>query len=222
MDQEKMIAMLQHGFSTFLYWMTGYALINALGAGLWAIRARHLLPALNASDVEVTIQTWLDDFDLSTKSASDASWNFGLLTTSPDGESIHIIQMKQDPGFIVFYAKLAISAEHQAILKAMPKAYFENLAQEVVLGVFLAKIALAMQTRVTDITFFSQLAMIDLNESNLLRHINNIDSAIILARRAILLGVERAPRLVGPREDPHGGHRGQDVCCRSTEVACMK
>jgi hypothetical protein len=201
MDQEKMIAMLQHGFSMFLYWMIGYALINALFAGFWAFRARQLSPRLSANNVEATIRAWLDDYDLSTKPASDPSWNFGLLTTSPHGESIRIIQLKQDPGFIAFQAKLAISAEHQAILKAMPKAYFENLAQEVVLGVFLAKIVLAVQTQVTDITFFSQLAITtDLTKSEILRHINNMDSAIILARKAILLGVERAPRLVGPRK----------------------
>jgi hypothetical protein len=193
--------MVQHAFSTFLYGMIGYALMGAIVAGLWGIRAlRFRQPEVSANNLEPTIRGWLDDFDLSTKPASDPTWNFGLLTTLPDGELIHIIQMKQHPGFIAFQANLAISAEHQAVLKAMPIAYFEKLAQELVLGVFLANMVLAIRTRLSDVSFFSQLAITtDLTEDELLKHLNDMDNAIIMARKAILLGVERAPRLVGPR-----------------------
>ena len=175
--------------------------MGAIVAGLWSIRAlRFRQPEVSANNLEPTIRGWLDDFDLSTKPASDPRWNFGLLTTLPDGELIHIIQMKEHPGFIAFQANLAISAEHQAVLKAMPIAYFEKLAQELVLGVFLANMVLAIRTRLSDVSFFSQLAITtDLTEDDLLKHINDMDNAIILARKAILLGVERAPRLVGPR-----------------------
>ena len=108
--------------------------------------------------------------------------------------------MKEHPGFIAFQANLAISAEHQAILKAMPIAYFEKLAQEVVLGVFLANMVLAIRTRLSDVSFFSQLAITTgLTEDDLLKHLDDMDNAIILARKAILLGVDRAPRLVSPR-----------------------
>ena len=191
----------QHAFSMFLYGMIGYVLIGAIVAGLWGIRAlRFRQPEVSANNLEPTIRGWLNDFDLSTKPASDPAWNFGLLTTLPDGELIHIIQMKEHPGFIAFQANLAISAEHQAVLKAMPIAYFEKLAQELVLGVFLANMVLAIRTRLSDVSFFSQLAITtDLTEDDLLKHINDMDNAIILARKAILLGVERAPRLVGPR-----------------------
>jgi hypothetical protein len=49
------------------------------------------------------------------------------------------------------------------------------------------------------VSFFSQLAILELTKQDLLKHINDMDNAILLARRAILLGVERAPRLVAPR-----------------------
>jgi hypothetical protein len=50
------------------------------------------------------------------------------------------------------------------------------------------------------VAFFSQIAITtDLTEDALLKHLNDMDTAIILARKAILLGVERAPRLVGRR-----------------------
>jgi hypothetical protein len=193
--------MVQHAFITFLYGMSGYVLMGAIVAGLWGIRAlRFRQPEVSANNLEPIIRGWLDDFDLSTKPASDPMWNFGLLTTLPDGELIHIIQMKEHPGFIAFQANLAISAEHQAVLKAMPIAYFEKLAQELVLGVFLANMVLAIRTRLSDVSFFSQLAITtDLTEDELLKHLNDMDNAIIMARKAILLGVERAPRLVGPR-----------------------
>ena len=128
--------MVQHAFSTFLYGITGYILMGAILAGLWDIRAfRFGRAEVSADNLEPAIRGWLDDFDLSTKPASDPKWNFGFLTTLPDGELIHIMQMKEHPGFITFHANLAISPEHQAILKALPIAYFEKLAQEIVLGV---------------------------------------------------------------------------------------
>jgi hypothetical protein len=152
------------------------------------------------NNLEPIIRGWLDNSDLSTKPASNPTWNFGLLTTLPDGESIHIMQMKEHPGFITFQANLAISTEHQAILKAMPIVYFDKLAEDIVLGVFLANVALAIRTRLSGVSFFSKLAITtDLTEDDLLKHLYDIDNAITLARKAILLGVERAPRLVVPR-----------------------
>ena len=52
-----------------------------------------------------------------------------------------------------------------------------------------------------------------------LDNINDMDNAILLAREAILLGVERAPRLVGPRkirrtssaEDGWARHASEDT-----------
>jgi hypothetical protein len=199
--------MVQHVFSMFLYGMIGYTLMSAIVVGFWGVRAlRFRQPEVTANNLEATIRGWLNDFDMSTKPASDPTWNFGLQTTLSYGESVHIIQMKERPGFITFQANLAISAEHQAVLKAMPIAYFEKLAQEVVLGVFLANMVLAIRTRLSEVSFFSQLAISDLTQENLLNHINDMDNAIILAREAILLGVERAPRLVGPRKYPNGHH----------------
>ena len=193
--------MVQHAFTTFIYGMIGYVLMSAVVVGFWGIRAlRFRQPEVTANNLEPIIRGWLDDFDLSTKPASDPTWNFGLLTELPNGESLHITQMKERPGFITFQANLAISAEHQAVLKAMPIAYFEKLAQEVVLGVFLANMVLAIRTRLSDVSFFSQLAISDLTEDELLKHMNDMGNAIILAREAILLGVERAPRLVGLRK----------------------
>ena len=190
-----------HAFSMLLYGMIGYALMGAILAGLWGIGALRFRQAeVTPNNLEPIIRGWLDNSDLSTKPASNPTWNFGLLTTLPDGKSIHIMQMKEHPGFITFQANLAISTEHQAILKAMPIVYFEKLAQEIVLGVFLANMALAIQTRLSGVSFFSKLAITtDLTEDDLLKHLYDIDNAITLARKAILLGVERAPRLVVPR-----------------------
>jgi hypothetical protein len=193
--------MFQQAFSIFLYGVVGYALMSAIVAGLWGIRALRFRQAVvRANHLEPIIRGWLDDSDLSTKPASNPAWRFGLVTTLPDGESIHIIQIKEHPGFITFQASLAISTEHQAILRAMPMAYFERLAQEIVLGVFLANKVLAIRTRLSDVSFFSKLAITaDLTEDDLLKHLYDVDNAISLARKAILLGVERAPRLVVPR-----------------------
>jgi hypothetical protein len=193
--------MVQHGFSIVLYGATIYILMSAIAVGLWCIRALRLRQAeVRANSLEATIRGWLNDSDLSTKPASNPAWNFGFLTTLPNGESIHIMQMKEHPGFITFQANLAISTEHQAILKAMPLVYFEKLAQEIVLGVFLANVALAIQTRLSGVSFFSKLAIAnDLTGDELLKHLYDIDNAISLARKAIFLAAARAPRLVAPR-----------------------
>jgi hypothetical protein len=193
--------MVQHAFSMVLYGMAGYTLMSAIAAGLWGIRALRFRQAEErAKSLELIIRGWLNDSDLSTKPASNPMWNFGFLTTLPNGESIHIMQMKEQPGFLTFQADLAISTEHQAILRAMPIVYFEKLAQEIVLAVFLANVALAIQTRLSGVSFFSKLSITtDLTEDDLLKHLYDIDDAITLARKAILLGAARAPRLVVPR-----------------------
>ena len=60
--------------------------------------------------------------------------------------------------------------------------------------------ALAIRTRLSGVSFFSKLAITTgLTEDDLLKHLYDIDNAIILARKAILLGAARAPRLVVPR-----------------------
>jgi len=193
--------MVQHAFSMVLYGMSGYALMGAIVAGLWGIRALRFRQAeVRASSLEPIIRGWLKESDLNTKPASNPMWNFGFLTTLPNGESIHIMQMKEHPGFMTFQANLAISTEHQAILKAMPMVYFEKLAEEIVLAVFLGNVALAIRTRLSGVSFFSKLAITtDLTEDDFLKHVYDIDDAITLARKAIFLGAARAPRLVVPR-----------------------
>jgi hypothetical protein len=194
--------MVQHAFTTFLYGMIGYGFISAIFVGFWGIRAlRFRQPEVAAGNLELTIRGWLEDSGLSTQPASDPAWNFGLLTTLPDGESIYIVQMKEHRRFIAFQATLAILPEQQAILKAMPMAYFERLAQEVVLKVFLARMVLAIRPRLSDVSLFSQLAITtDLSGDAVLKQIDDMDNAIILARNIISFGVERAPRLVSHRD----------------------
>ncbi len=193
--------MVQHAFSMVLYGVTGYTFMSAIVVGFWSIRALRFRQAeVRASRLEPIIRGWLNDSDLSTKPASDPTWNFGFITTLRNGESIHIMQTKEHPGFITFQANLAIATEHQAILKAMPIVWFEKLAQEIVLGVFLANVILTIQTQVSGVSFFSKLAITtDLTEDDLLKHLYDIDDAIALARKAILLWAARTPRLVVPK-----------------------
>ncbi len=187
--------------SMVFYGMVGYALLSAVLVGFWGIRAlRFKQFDVAAGDLESTLRSWLQESGLCTQPVSDPAWNFRLLTTLPDGESIYIGQMKEHRRFITFQANLAIAAEDQAILKAMPSAYFEKLAQEVVLKVFLAKMVLAIRTRLSDVSLFSQLAITNLTEDEFLKHMDDMDNAILLARKIILQGVERAPRLVSHRD----------------------
>jgi hypothetical protein len=183
-----------------LYGLIGYALLSAAVVAFWARALRFKRLEVAGDRLEQTLRGWLEESGLSTRTASDPAWNFGLLTTLPDGESVYIAQMNEHRRFVTFQANLAISPEHQAILKAMPGAYFEKLAQEVVLKVFLAKMVLAVRTRLSGVSLFSQLAITDLGEDTFLKHIDDMDTAILLARNIILLGVERAPRLVSHRD----------------------
>ncbi len=180
--------------------LIGYALLSAAFVVFWhrALRFKRLQVA--GDRLEQTVRGWLEESGLSTRTASDPAWNFGLLTRLSGGESVYIAQMNEHRRFVTFQANLAISPEHQAILKAMPGAYFEKLAQEVVLKVFLAKMVLAVRTRHSEVSLFSQLAITDLAEGTFLKHIDDMDTAILLTRNIILLGVERAPRLVSRRD----------------------
>jgi hypothetical protein len=188
--------------------MIGYALLCAIVTGFWSIRALRLRQLEVARDnLEPTLRRWLRDSGQNVKTASHAAWDFGLLTTLPNGESIYVVLMKEHRHFITFLVDLDISPEHQVILKAMPGTYFEKLAQEVVLKVFLAKMVLAIRTRLSEVSLLSQLAITDLTEDGLFKHMDDMDNAILLARKIILLGVERAPRLVTPRDMRADKHR---------------
>jgi hypothetical protein len=188
-------------WNTVLYGMIAYALLSAIVVGFWGMRAlRFKQLEVAGGNLQPTLCRWLEDSGLSVKPASDPAWDFGLLATLSDGEPIYIVQLKEHRRFITFQAGLAIPAEHQAILRAMPGSYFEKLAQEVALTVFLAKMVLAIRTRLSEVSLYSQLAITDLTEGAFFKHLDDMDNAILLARRIVLQGVERAPRLVSPRD----------------------
>jgi hypothetical protein len=194
--------MVQHTLSTLLYGMIGYSLMLAIFVGFWRIRAvRIRQPKAIAAQLEPTIREWLYDLGLNTKPVLDEAWHFGLLTTLPSGELVYILQLKEHRRFIAFQTNLAVPPEHQAILKAMPKAYFDELTQELVLKVFLAKMVLAIRTQLSNIALFSQLAIDgDFKQEAFLKQLDDMDNAIILARNTISRGAERAPRLVSHRD----------------------
>ena len=88
--------MFQHAFSTLLYVMIGSVLMQAIIVAFWGIRAlRFRQPDVITDNLESTIRGWLDGSGLSAKPVSDPTWNFGLLTTLPNGESIYVIQKKR-------------------------------------------------------------------------------------------------------------------------------
>jgi hypothetical protein len=66
---------------------------------------------------------------------------------------------------------------------------------------------LAIRTRLSQVSLFAQLAITDLTEDEFFKHMDDMDDAILLARKIILLGVERAPRLVTPRVMRADEHR---------------
>jgi hypothetical protein len=206
---EGKIGMFHFALSTVLYVVIGYVLLQGTVLAFWGIRAlRSRRAEVPADNPEPTIRGWLDDYGLSTKAVSDPAWNFGLLTTLPNGESIYIIQMKDPRDFISLQSNLAISPEHQAILKAMPTAYFEKLAQELALKVFLAKMVLATRMRLSDVSLFSQLPIItDLTKGEFIKHMDDMSNAITLARNILSLGVDRAPRLVSHKDTRMDEHR---------------
>ena len=107
--------------------MIGYALLCAIVAGFWGIRALRFKQLEIAGDnLEPTLRRWLEDSGQNVKAPFDAAWDFGLLTTLPDGESIYVVLMKEHRRSITFQANLDISPEHQAILKAMPRHVFRE------------------------------------------------------------------------------------------------
>jgi hypothetical protein len=194
--------MFQHAFRTLLYGVLAYALMQAIIVsfwGIWALRFRR--PEEIDDDPERLIRKWLDAAGLSTMSVSGPMWVFGLLTTFADGVCIFIVQTKETPYIIRFHSHIVISSEHQAILKAMPAGYVDKLAQDLALKVFLARMVLATQTRLSGVALFFQLAITaGLDKAEFLTHVEDMHHAALLARETILLAVERAPRLLGPRD----------------------
>ena len=187
--------MLQHVFSTLVYGMIVYALLMVTVIVFWGIRAlRFRYPEVTADNLESTIRGWLYHSGLSAQRVSDPAWIFGLMTTLPNGESLYVLQMKESRRFITFETNLAVSPDQQATLKALPPAFLEKLMREVVLKVFLARMALTIQMQLSEVSFSSQLAIIPGSmEEDFFDHLDDMDNAIILARDAISRATERVP-----------------------------
>jgi hypothetical protein len=66
---------------------------------------------------------------------------------------------------------------------------------------------LAIRSRLSEVSLFAQLAITDLTEDGFFKHMDDMDNAILRARKIILLGVERAPRLVSRRDIRADEHR---------------
>lgn len=181
--------------------MIGFATLTVSVIVFWGSRAlRSRYPEVTAVNLESTIRGWLFDSGLSAKRVSNPAWIFGLQTTLPVGESVYITQMKERPDFIALEASLTLSPEHQAILKAVPRAYLERLMQEVVLKVFLAEMLLTIRMRHTDISISSKFAITRGSmKDEFFEHLDNMDNAIVLARDTFAHAVERAQRLVVQR-----------------------
>jgi hypothetical protein len=194
--------MFQHVFSTLVYGMVVYALLMVSIIVFWGIRAlRFRYPDVTADNLESTIRGWLYDSGLSAQRVSDPAWVFALLTTLPNGESLYVIQRKESRRLITLEARLAVSPEHQAILKAVPAAFLEKLMQEIALKVFLARMALTIQMQLSEVSFSSQLAITRGSmEDDFFEHLDDMDNAIILARDVISRTTERVPRLVDKRD----------------------
>jgi hypothetical protein len=112
--------------------MIAYVLLSAIVVGFWGMRAiRFQQFEIAGGNLQPTLCRWLEDSGLRTKIVFDPAWDFGLLATMSDGEPVYIVQLKEHRRFVTFQASLAIPAEQQAILKAMPGAYFEKLEEEV-------------------------------------------------------------------------------------------
>ena len=183
-----------HWLNAVMYGLGGAALIAVIwvcAAGLAAVP--RPLPQTTAENVEARIREWTDTFGLSVrKERAEPGVYFVLVANLRNGTPVYISRAKAMDGYLQLQAALSLSQEHQAIVSRLSKGQALRISQELMQEMARFKIGFSLsgvplqQIRVTR----SVPITASLTEETFARNLDEVDSAVMLAKATVSLALE--------------------------------
>jgi len=120
---------------------------------------------------------------------SDDKFNFIYLIALPSGRSVLVGNPKQREGYLQLEGTMALGPEHQAALKKLSPTQLESIMDEINLEMAIGKVGFGFVNGPTQAMFVSKAIPISssLNENSFVGYLDEMDSALLLAREAIRL-----------------------------------
>jgi hypothetical protein len=191
---------------TFLkvYWpniaspvLYGLAGITCFAVISFTITGRALLskqqPQTTPENVETNMRAWIDNFGLASQKQTNNAAHFIFTVTMNNGNPVGIFRPKVRDRYVSFQSQITVAPEHQAQLDAMSRPQQEKVTKEITLEFVRANLGYVIDgTPIRNMTIIkSALISAALTEDVFVGFLDQMDSAINLAKLAIVLAIER-------------------------------
>jgi hypothetical protein len=186
-----------------LYVMAG---VTCVAIVLFTLTGRPLLsrPLQQSTpdNVEANIKAWSDDlgFAVAKAQAVPPGASFALLVTLASGNPIVVARINQMPNYVQLSCGLVLSPEHHAAMAKLSKGQADAVKQEVILELALSRMGYTTMeqqgnSQLQSIVLSKSIPIADLAEPGFLGYMNEMDSAVSLARAATILALKHNGQL---------------------------
>jgi hypothetical protein len=178
-----------------LFGATCVFIIHFVGTGRSLFSRQQ--PQTTPENVEANIRVWLDNFGLAAKKDRLDSAHFCIAITLHSGNGIVVVRQKASERYLLFQSRLGLAPEHQAPVDAMASAQRDQMMREITLDLARARIGYAFEGPPFRSIVLSKSSFITsrLTEDAFVAIIDEMDSAVALARAATVLAIERNFRM---------------------------
>jgi hypothetical protein len=144
-------------------------------------------PLVTNENVEHYVKTWLSDFSLTNKKIEDVSVYWAYLVTLSSANGIVIAHRKDHDKYLHYECNLGLSTEHAEMYAKLSKQQIEKLLLRLAMHMAIAKITFNMNLP-KSVTCMSRLTITPhLTEDAVMQKLDEIDSAILLAKTVIVI-----------------------------------
>jgi hypothetical protein len=150
-------------------------------------------PQTTLENIEANIRVWLDNFRLAAKKENHESTHFSIIVTLNNGNPVQVSRYKVTERYLTFQTRLAVSAEHQVPVDAMISTQRDRMMREITLELGRAKIGFTFEGPPFRSIVISKLSIISskLTEDAFVAILDEMDSAVTLARASTVMAIER-------------------------------
>jgi hypothetical protein len=162
----------------------------------YAVTGRSLLSVpqshITSKNIESKVVEWTRAAGLQVSKQNDPNWDFQYVITK-NGHPIGIGVSADREGYLQLQCPLTIAPEHLSILSKLSPEQANEVAQEVILDLSLAKIGFMIQGQPMRQILLQKAVPINdnLTKDTFLSDLDDIDSDFLVARAAAILSIEK-------------------------------
>lgn len=173
-----------------------------IGAGLAAVivvafvaltRMPKPLPGITPDNVEASLRTWLDNFELSSKKIDDPQSIFALVITLDNGTHLVASRPKTLDRYLLFSSSVSFGQEDNALLARMPKEESDQLKLRISAELVKARVEYSMDALNT-ITILRRIPITEnVTEDTVMHTVDAINFDKLLVLQTIYLTLHGQP-----------------------------